>query len=652
MLSVVLPDPSSAESLFGKKASKGEIAVIEERGAAAERSLRSLRKLEFLFLVQQIQQGDCSDALKVEGGAKGGNAEAQWQLGQLKFAGLCFPNNPADGMRWLLEAAKQGHADASCLVAVAYLNGEGTPKNPSAAYPFMRRAAEGGSPEAMVGLAAMLTDGTGAPKNPPEAAVWLEKATREGQVEANARLAALHLSGDLGRQDPAAALTWARPAADRGMPYAQLLAGFAASMTGNLVEAHKWFNLASGSDAPAIANAASQQRANVEASMVPGALAQARSLASSWKPKTLEDDLKQAAAPRITLPSYDAAKAARLSSDAARKELTRIGVGIDKDAFFAAARTDNLGVFILFHRAGADLNERLWPMGFTPLYMATDHGAEKVFEYLLRNGASVDIPDDETGMTPLTRAVSHSRPKMVNALLDAGATAAKPEGYSPEKTGNLLAGGSPLLYAIMSKDADHVLVRRLLDAGASAKEVYPQGKTTLMTAAGAPPAVFRLLLERGADPNAVDAFRESVLHHLVRESKVVMANINAALKAGARTQDWRSDQLTPLLRAVHSGHPEVTAALLAAGARPDLPMRISKDQIPMNWGQVERQLAMEGGTPLMLAVAVGNAAVAKELIKAGANPTTEVNVGGKRLSAASMARESGNRVLVGALAKP
>lgn len=149
----------------------------------------------------------------------------------------------------------------------------------------------------------------------------------------------------------------------------------------------------------------------------------------------------------------------------------------------------------------------------------------------------------------------------------------------------------------------------------------------------------------------MDAHKESVLHHLVRESKVVVANINAALKAGARTPDWRSDQLTPLLRAVHSGHPEATAALLASGARPDLPMRIAKDQIPMNWGEVERQLAMDGGTPLMLAVAVGNAAVAKELITAGASPTIEVNLGGKRLSAASMARESGNRVLADAVAK-
>jgi len=649
-LATAIASPAWAENLFGNEPSEGEVAVIEERGATAERGLRHLRKLELLLHIEQMQRGDCGEALAIEGKAKSGDADAQWTLGQLQQAGLCFPKDPASGLRWLQEAAKQGNADANHLVAVAHLRGDGTKKDPATAYPFMRKAAEGGSPEGMIGLALMLIDGKGAPHNPTEAASWLEKAANEGEIEANARLGWLHLSGDLGQPNPAQALEWARPASESGLPFAQLISGLAATMLGKKVEAHKWLNLASASGVEQVMNFASEERAKLEPTMTPGQLAEARKQASHWKPRTAADDLKQGDPPRTKLPAYDAAKALKFSPETARAELARIGVGIEKDAYFDAARTDNLGIFVLFHRAGADLDERLWPMGWTPLYVATDYGSEKVFAYLLRNKASVDVPAAETGMTPLVRAIGHKRPKMVAALLDAGASAKKLEGYSTETTGNVLAGGSPLLYAIMFKDSDPILVRRLLDAGGSAKEVYSQGKTTLMHAAEGNPQVFRLLLERGADPNAVDVFGESVLHALVAQNKVVIPNLKAALAAGAQTRNWRSEQLTPLLRAVWSGNVEATAALLAAGAQADLPMRLSKNHLPMNWGDRERLLAMNGGTPLMLAASLGHAAVANVLIEAGANPNTEIEVSGMRLSASAIANESGNAVLMNAIA--
>ena len=42
-----------------------------------------------------------------------------------------------------------------------------------------------------------------------------------------------------------------------------------------------------------------------------------------------------------------------LSSNEAMTELERLGVPVTKDAYFDAAKADNLGVFVLFHRAGA-----------------------------------------------------------------------------------------------------------------------------------------------------------------------------------------------------------------------------------------------------------------------------------------------------------
>ena len=55
--------------------------------------------------------------------------------------------------------------------------------------------------------------------------------------------------------------------------------------------------------------------------------------------------------------------------------------------------------------------------------MATDYGAQGVFDYLLAKGADVNSPALETGMTPLVRAIGHNRTYMVQRLLSAGASA-------------------------------------------------------------------------------------------------------------------------------------------------------------------------------------------------------------------------------------
>jgi ankyrin repeat protein len=157
------------------------------------------------------------------------------------------------------------------------------------------------------------------------------------------------------------------------------------------------------------------------------------------------------------------------------------------------------------------LNEG-WGTGkITPLYMATDWGSQKVFDYLIANGAKVDIPDRETGMTPLVRAIAHNRKSMVVALLKAGASAKQIRVIDGKET-HLLAGGSPLLYAITGKDVDPMLVRYLFYDLALRKEVYQQGRTPYGGCLG-PTRSVPGSIEAGADQRRT--FGESVLHHLV-----------------------------------------------------------------------------------------------------------------------------------------
>ena len=112
------------------------------------------------------------------------------------------------------------------------------------------------------------------------------------------------------------------------------------------------------------------------------------------------------------------------------------------------------------------------------------------------------------------------------------------------------------------------LLRRLLDAGASAEVYDLSSRTPLMIASGRSDIDgVRALLERGADPSAMDE------------------------------SGW-----TPLRRAAESARLDVVELLLEAGADP-------LAQGPHGW------------TPLHTAAAHGGPAIARRLVEAGADPT-------------------------------
>ncbi len=121
---------------------------------------------------------------------------------------------------------------------------------------------------------------------------------------------------------------------------------------------------------------------------------------------------------------------------------------------------------------------------------------------------------------------------------------------------------------------DLLKVRELLAGGADPDARDDDGRTPLFSAVlGGSIGLVGLLLESGADVNARDHHGFSALHFAAQEDLPEMARLLLAKGADANAQD--EDGASVLWRAIFStrGPTDVLEALLAAGAKPDLPTK-------------------------------------------------------------------------------
>jgi uncharacterized protein len=205
---------------------------------------------------------------------------------------------------------------------------------------------------------------------------------------------------------------------------------------------------------------------------------------------------------------------------------------IELNAMLFASAAKDCGVLAgRLIAAGASLRARD-RTGAMPLAHAARGGHAALVRHFLAEGAAIDARD-LTGATALYAAAEAERPATVAALLS--------EGADPNLTGRsdvsplaaaAFRGNDRIVELLLSRgaDPDHVdatgktpliyaaargfplVVRGLLNAGVDAKVRYGNDLTALMWAAGhedgvgaaAAIAVVELLIERGADTNAVD----------------------------------------------------------------------------------------------------------------------------------------------------
>ncbi|WP_439887424.1 tetratricopeptide repeat protein [Pseudomonas sp. MBLB4123] len=93
---------------------------------------------------------ELADALAAcQQAAQGGDAQAEYELGEFYYDGQRAPRDLAQALNWFELASLQGHAQAQHRLGMMFFRGEGVPANNVQAYIVLKMAAVNGSDEAM-----------------------------------------------------------------------------------------------------------------------------------------------------------------------------------------------------------------------------------------------------------------------------------------------------------------------------------------------------------------------------------------------------------------------------------------------------------------------------------------------------------------------
>ena len=251
--------------------------------------------------------------------------------------------------------------------------------------------------------------------------------------------------------------------------------------------------------------------------------------------------------------------------------------------YAAAANPDSALVKKLL-AAGADANAGLIS-GETPLTQAAGRGNLETVRALLAAKANPNAKDSKGGQTALMWAVQQGHTAVAEELLRAGA----------DVNAGSKSGFTALMFAAQRGDigdaGDVGTTGALLRAGADVNAVQPGSKmTALIIASGmVHTKVVELLLDNGANPNAVEWIGYTALGWVVRDG-------------GYGIDFANKDKVVDIVK-----------LLLKHGADPNFRMMNQKSK-------TSTDLSLTGATPLVLAAETNNTAAVKALMEAGADP--------------------------------
>jgi TPR repeat protein len=180
---------------------------------------------------------------EIKAKADAGNAEAQFDLGQLFYDGWGVPADYASAVKWWREAAKQGHARARNNLGNCYRMGRGVLRDDFEAWKLFRVAAFQGLAEAQANLAGMYGEGK-VFEDDPEALKLILSVAERGSSSAQFNLGLMFFNGYGFAKDLSMSAKWYRSAAQQGNLDAQCNLALLLFNKGEVIEAAKWFRTA------------------------------------------------------------------------------------------------------------------------------------------------------------------------------------------------------------------------------------------------------------------------------------------------------------------------------------------------------------------------------------------------------------------------
>ena len=144
-----------------------------------------MKKLWVLLLSACIGLGTlvAQDINTLKQQAQKGDAEAQYNLGEMYAIGRVVPKNYAQAHKWFRLAADQGHAKAQTILGAMYEEGLGVPQDYAQAVKWYRLAADQGDASAQNFLGYMYSNGQGVPQDYVQAHMWLNLAAAQGNAD-------------------------------------------------------------------------------------------------------------------------------------------------------------------------------------------------------------------------------------------------------------------------------------------------------------------------------------------------------------------------------------------------------------------------------------------------------------------------------------
>ena len=260
-----------------------------------------------------------------------------------------------------------------------------------------------------------------------------------------------------------------------------------------------------------------------------------------------------------------------------------------KRAIHMAAISGSLDIFkLLVEVYGADIGAKTLH-GLTPLHFAAKYGHSDICQYLIKNGAGVNVTND-AGESPLWFAalLGHANATLIKYLVDNGADVKQANNmnwqplHAAAYRGNLIAiqffieegkvnvssttsdGETPLLLA--SKEDNEEVIEYLIGKGANVNEADKDGKSPLWVASKYDNVnAMRMLIKNDADVEQANHVGGRPIH--IAAFKGFLNAVKLLIEEGNADVNAETDKgLTALALARHEHHRNVVNYLIEKGA--------------------------------------------------------------------------------------